>query len=521
VSKILSLKQAVSLTKDFKLKGKKVCHCHGCFDLVHFGHLKYFEASKAFGDILIVSITPDRFIKKGPGRPAFDEKKRLNFLAELEVVDYVFLNNEADAVSLLKLLKPNFTFRGKEYEDFKKDITGKIALEAEAIESVGGSLKIIDEERFSSTNLLNNGSFNFLKPEQEKFINLIRKKEIPQKTLSFLESVSNKKVLNIGEIIIDEYIYTSVRGTVTKHPIISASFLGEKIMTGGVLATVRHLDSMINNTFLLTTYGEANKNYLPLIKDSIPPKTKSKIFENKKDFTVVKRRFISSSGYPNPLSDKLDSQLTGNSQNRLFEIGYIPSNFIDRSSEKKLLKFLDEKLSEFDLAIVSDFGHGLMTSKVINKIAKSKKLSINAQTNSTNFGFNLFNKYSKSNFICLDELEARLPFGERIASLDAIAKRILKKYARASLMISRGKNGLVFYQDGKVYRAPALASKVIDPVGAGDALYMGASLAAIFQKDPLVTVLLSSIMGMLGTSIEGNERGISRNEIIRSIKGLI
>ena len=88
-------------------------------------------------------------------------------------------------------------------------------------------------------------------------------------------------------------------------------------------------------------------------------------------------------------------------------------------------------------------------------------------------------------------------------------------------MISRGKNGLVFYQDGKVYRAPALASKVIDPVGAGDALYMGASLAAIFQKDPLVTVLLSSIMGMLGTSIEGNERGISRNEIIRSIKGLI
>ena len=266
MSKILSLKQAVSLAKDFKLKGKKVCHCHGCFDLVHFGHLKYFEASKAFGDVLIVSITPDRFIKKGPGRPAFDEKKRLNFLAELEVVDYVFLNNEADAVSLLKLLKPNFTFRGKEYEDFKKDITGKIALEAEAIESVGGSLKIIDEERFSSTNLLNNGSFNFLKPEQEKFINLIRKKEIPQKTLSFLESVSNKKVLNIGEIIIDEYIYTSVRGTVTKHPIISASFLGEKIMTGGVLATVRHLDSMINNTFLLTTYGEANKNYLPLIK---------------------------------------------------------------------------------------------------------------------------------------------------------------------------------------------------------------------------------------------------------------
>ena len=138
--------------------------------------IKYFEASKSFGDVLIVTITPDKFIKKGPGRPVFDEKKRLKFLSELKTVDYVALNNKADAVELLKMLKPNFTFRGKEYEDYKKDLTGKILLEKNAIESTGGELKIIDEETFSSTNLINQGNIDFLSPEQSDFVSLIRKK---------------------------------------------------------------------------------------------------------------------------------------------------------------------------------------------------------------------------------------------------------------------------------------------------------------------------------------------------------
>ena len=521
MSKILSLKQAVSVTKDFKLKGKKVCHCHGCFDLVHFGHLKYFEASKAFGDVLIVSITPDRFIKKGPGRPAFDEKKRLNFLSELEVVDYVVLNNEADAINLLKSIKPNFTFRGKEYENFKKDITGKIALEAEAIESVGGSLKIIDEERFSSTNLLNNGSLNFLKPEQEKFINLIRKKEIPQKTLSFLESVSNKKVLNIGEIIIDEYVYTSVRGTVTKHPIISASYIDKKIMAGGVLATSRHLNSMMDNTFLVSTYGEANQEYASFINQSLPDKTKAKIYKNKGDFTVVKRRFISSSGYPSPLVDNSERIFKGPSNDRLFELGYIPSGYIKETTEKKILDFLHKNVKAFDLVLVSDFGHGLMTPKIIKFLKKSKKLAINTQTNSTNFGFNLLGKYSKASFLCIDELEARLFVSDKHMSLNKVASIIMKRFKNSELMITRGKEGLIFYKGNSSFKAPALASNVVDPVGAGDALLTGASISSTFQNDPLVTILLSSIMGMLGTSIEGNERGISSNEIIRSIKGIL
>ena len=521
MAEILTLNNLYKKVNSLKAKGKIVCHCHGCFDLVHYGHLNYFEASKSFGDILIVTITPDKFIKKGPGRPVFDEKKRLKFLSELKTIDYVALNNKADAVELLKMLKPNFTFRGKEYEDYKKDLTGKIILEKNAIESTGGELKIIDEETFSSTNLINKGNIDFLSPEQSDFVSLIRRKKIPEKTLTFLDSIQNKKILNIGEIIIDEYVYTSVRGTVTKHPIISASFIDEIKMAGGVLATSRHLNSMIKNPELITTYGNENIEYLKFIKKSLVSSIKPFIFKNNGDYTVVKRRFISSSGYPNPLSDSLNETSDRNSENRLFEIGYIPRGLIENKTEEKLLNFLKKKIKTYDLVIVSDFGHGLMTKKIIKEVQKSRKLAINTQTNSTNFGFNLLGKYSKSNFLCIDELEARLYMIDKSSPINVLGKKIMKKFNKSELMITRGKFGLVYFKDNKIFKAPGLATKVVDPIGAGDALYTGAALASSFQKDPLVTVLLSSIMGMLGTFIEGNERGISRNEIIRSIKGLM
>lgn len=522
MSKILTLPNLVSKVKSLKASGKKVCHCHGCFDLVHYGHIKFFEASKSYGDVLIVTVTPDRFIKKGPGRPAFDEKKRLRFLSELECIDFVALNDAEDAIELSRSLKPDITFRGKEYEDPSKDITGKISLEKKAIESVGGQLQIIDEEVHSSTHLINN-SLGIRDSVQQEYIDQIRKKKVPEKALEFIDKVKSKKVLNIGEIIIDEYVYTSVRGTVTKHPIISASYIDTLKMAGGSLATSRHLSSLVDKPELLTSYGSENAEYLDFIKSSLKSSgVRSKIIKNVGDFSVVKTRFISSSGYPNPLSNRIGEVPNKTSETRLFELGYIPMGLINEITEKKILDFLKENIKFYDLVIISDFGHGLMTPKIINFLIRSaKKLSINTQTNSTNFGFNLLSKYQKGNFFCIDELEARLLMSDRRSDIDHLAKKIMKLQNTKDLMITRGKFGLRYYSNRAVYNAPGLANKVIDPVGAGDALFVGASLASCFQEDPEVTCLISATMGMLGTLIQGNERPISNDEIVRSIKGLI
>ena len=69
--------------KDFKKNKKKIVLCHGVFDLVHLGHIKHFKKSKTYGDVLIVSITKDEFIKKCPGRPVFNQNQRFEYLKSI------------------------------------------------------------------------------------------------------------------------------------------------------------------------------------------------------------------------------------------------------------------------------------------------------------------------------------------------------------------------------------------------------------------------------------------------------
>ena len=87
--KIISIENLQKIIVKEKNKGKKIVLCHGVFDLLHIGHIKHFKGAKNFGDILVVSLTPDIYVRKGPGKPAFSEKLRLEAVASLDVVNYV------------------------------------------------------------------------------------------------------------------------------------------------------------------------------------------------------------------------------------------------------------------------------------------------------------------------------------------------------------------------------------------------------------------------------------------------
>ena len=151
--KIKTIDELANIISDLKSQGKKIVQCHGVFDLIHIGHIKHFEEAKSHGDILVVSITPDQFVNKGPGRPAFTTPLRLEFLAGIESIDFVVANQWPSAEELLKTLKPNIYCKGPDYKDHLDDLTGKIDDETLAIESVGGEIVYTDDITFSSSNL--------------------------------------------------------------------------------------------------------------------------------------------------------------------------------------------------------------------------------------------------------------------------------------------------------------------------------------------------------------------------------
>ena len=125
-NKIIKFDDLVKIISKHQKNKKKIVLCHGVFDLLHIGHIKHFEAAKSFGDILVVSVTPDKYVNKGPLRPAFNEKLRLEALAALNVIDCVVLNSTPTAVNVIQRLRPNIYCKGLEYKNQKNDISGEI-----------------------------------------------------------------------------------------------------------------------------------------------------------------------------------------------------------------------------------------------------------------------------------------------------------------------------------------------------------------------------------------------------------
>lgn len=136
-----------------KREGKKIIHCHGCFDLMHPGHIKHFQEAKNMGDILVVTVTPDIYIDKGPGRPVFSQVLRAFSISALYFVDYVSINKWPTAEETLKLLKPDTYVKGQEFEN-KEDKTGKLQKELKILEEIGCKMVFTHGIVFSSSELL-------------------------------------------------------------------------------------------------------------------------------------------------------------------------------------------------------------------------------------------------------------------------------------------------------------------------------------------------------------------------------
>lgn len=152
--KILEMEELAKKLHELKSQGKKIVLCHGCFDLMHPGHIKYFQASKKMGDILVVTVSQDIYVDKGDGRPVYNQTLRAESIAALECVDYVAINKWPTAVETLILLRPHIYVKGQEFEN-KDDKTGKLQQEQAVLVEIGAEMRYTHEVVFSSTKLIN------------------------------------------------------------------------------------------------------------------------------------------------------------------------------------------------------------------------------------------------------------------------------------------------------------------------------------------------------------------------------
>ncbi len=152
--KIVEIAGLAGRLEKLKASGKKIVLCHGCFDLMHPGHIRHFQAAKDLGDILVVTVTPDKYVNKGPGRPVFEAELRAASVAALECVDFVAINEWPYPVETIQLLRPDIYVKGQEYENNEKKMQ-ELEKDLAALKSVGGKMAFTHERVYSSTALLN------------------------------------------------------------------------------------------------------------------------------------------------------------------------------------------------------------------------------------------------------------------------------------------------------------------------------------------------------------------------------
>lgn len=134
-----------------RLKGRKVVFTNGCFDLLHVGHVKYLQAARRLGDLLVLGLNSDDSIRrlKGPSRPLIGEEERAHILAALNCIDHVVVFNEDTPLELITALRPDILVKGGDYKP--EGVVGK-----DLVESWGGRVELINfVDGKSTTNIIN------------------------------------------------------------------------------------------------------------------------------------------------------------------------------------------------------------------------------------------------------------------------------------------------------------------------------------------------------------------------------
>jgi rfaE bifunctional protein nucleotidyltransferase chain/domain len=503
--KIVSIEELATIVHGVRQAGSTVIQAHGTFDLLHLGHVKHLEAAKKFADRLIVTLTADRYVNKGPNRPVFNEQLRAEMLAALEVVDYVAINYHLDAVPAITAIKPDFYAKGQDYINPDGDITGKINDERLAIEAVGGEIRFTEEMTFSSTELINR-NFNIYEPHLRTHIDGLRENDGLETILQMIDSIKDMRVLIVGDAIIDEYDYVYPMGKAAKENMIATRFQDSERFAGGVFATAAHVASFCKEVEIVTCLG-GRDDYEDFVRERLKPNVKLTVISRPNSPTTRKRRFVD----PNYMR-------------KLFEVYFMDDAPLTQEAESALNKALENCIQDFDVVIANDFGHGMIGASTVKLLCEQAKfLAVNTQSNSANMGYNFVHKYPRADFVCIDAPEVRLAVADKVSPIeDVISKLLPQKIDCPKVIITHGKHGCITYEKGHVvHTLPALTKSVVDTVGAGDAfLSVTAPLVAAGAALPQVG-FIGNVVGALKVAIVGHQRPVEKIDVLKSLKAIL
>lgn len=496
---VLSVDALARKSQELQKQGKRVVLCHGVFDLLHIGHIRYLRGARELGDALMVTVTPDRFVDKGPHRPAFPEQLRVEAIASLDCVDFAAVNEWPTAEETLRLVRPNIYAKGAEFKNLE-DRTGKIAREKTVVEEIGAQIAFVEDIVFSSSNLINR-YLSSVPDDCREYLQQFRQRWPLKSVLQHLDAFKELKVLVVGDMILDEYVYCSALGASSKDPVLAVRYLSKEVYAGGSAAIANHIAQHAAKVTLCTVIGD--DGHEAFIREHLAPGVNFRPVVRQGAPTVRKQRIMD-----------------GYCFQKLVEVYHMDESPLPKDLDEKFIASVQALFAEHDLVVAADFGHGCIGDELVPVLCDAPYLAVNTQANAGNRGYHTISKYPKADFISLAGHEVTLEYRNKKLSTGEMMENLKKRLQARAVLVTEGRRGCAVLQDDFV-RAPSFATRVVDRVGAGDALFSVTSMAAFLDFPPDLTAFLGNIAGGLAVESIGNAKAVSREGMERFITSLM
>lgn len=508
--KIVTPEQAASLIAAAQGEGQTVVMCHGCFDIVHPGHVRHLQHASRLGDRLMVTVTGDALLAKGGGRPLIPQELRAENLAALDCVDWVAINRHPTAAEFLESLKPDIYVKGREYEH---NHDPRFLLEKSIVERHGGRVVFTSGDVVFSSTALIAAMEQSASPVQASLRALIEQHDItPASMAAITDKFRGRRVVVIGEAIRDTYVMCERPAVAGESPMMTLRPIEHRGFDGGAAIIARHIAAMGGEPTLLT---------------ALPRSTDAEALRRRLASERVEVRWIDNES---PLIEK-QRFLVGATKVMKLDLGGPLT--LDATDQDALIAFAAEIAVDCDAAIIADFGQGLFTGAMLTRLCEALRERVPVLTGDVSGRRSNLLAMRHMDLLCPSEAEVRDALHDYDEGLSSVVWRVLEQTDSKAAIATLGEEGLIAFskrpdalqnpeqwqQRLDAQHVPALSPYAVDQLGCGDALLAAATLTLAAGG----TIVHAGLLGSVAAACEAQRLGnavINASDLRKGVRRL-
>lgn len=475
--KIIDPPTLLGVARSERAAGRTIVHCHGCFDIVHPGHIRYLRFARQLGDVLVVSLTGDDAVEKGPDRPYIPQELRAENLAALEFVDWVVINPHATAAELLESLRPDVYCKGREYA---QTADRRFLREREIVEQYGGRIVFHSGDVvFSSSRLIRS-----LEHDEDldecRWRALCSRSGIDVESVrATLEQFAGVRAIVVGDLIQERYVSCDAREAADDAPVLSLQQLGITSHWGGAAAVALQLRALGASPVVVTASTEPDAG----------KETGIDLFGQGIDGLEV---------HTLPVRREVVERTTFVADDvKLFRVIAGACHPLDSSWERRAETLIRDLLGQAELLVWCDHGYGMVTPGLVAGVTRAARQAGVTIAGCAPGPRGDISVLSETDLLCVTERRLRESLHDMGSGLPSVTWNLLNRTRGSRAIVALHKRGLIGF-DGRGEEpagahhpheghdaapnrlrsefVPAVATHYVDLLGVEEAILSAASL---------------------------------------------